>query len=445
MKNELATLKKLAKYFDKPLYVVGGAVRNTILGLPTDDIDLAAAISPEEVFCALEGSPFKVSHTSRKLFTLSIRGDGKKYEFTSFRVDSYDRGHTPTESKLTDDIATDAKRRDFTMNAIYYDITNGEYVDPLGGIADAKKGIIRTVVQPQEVFSQDGLRLMRLARQAAELDMEIAPDTLASAQSNAALIKDIAAERVRDELMRIIAADSKYDKPNAHVKGLLLLDKIGVLDFILPELVRCKGVKQRRDYHIYDVFNHILKAYEHAQQRVRLAAIFHDLAKPISINPDGSMRGHDIKGQQLAREVMNRLAFSNADIEFVVRLVALHMYDLKCDAKESTLRAFIQQNHDIIDDLAALKEADYLASGVKTGECVSAIRLTELYKKMKSEGVPLSIKDLKVGGADLIQLGIPEKSRGIALKRLLKAASFGGEMLERQKQLEYITKNKRSF
>lgn len=445
MKNELAALKKLAGYFEKPLYVVGGAVRNEILGLPGGDIDLAAAVSPEEVFSALEGSEFKVSLTSKKLFTLSIRYNGQKYEFTSFRVDSYDKGHTPYESKMTSDLVADAKRRDFTMNAIYFDIKNGGYVDPLGGIADAKIGIIKTVVSAKEVFSQDGLRLMRLARQAAELDMEISEDTFNSAKENAALIKDIASETIRDEFMRIVAADGMYGKEKAHLKGLLLLDKLGVLDYILPELIRCKGVKQRRDYHLYDVFNHILKAYEYAPQRVRLAAIFHDLAKPISINPNGSMRGHDIKGQELAKEVMNRLTFSNAETDFVVRLVGLHMYDLKCDAKESTLRAFIQDNHDIIDDLVALKRADYQASGVKTGDCVSATRLEELYKKMKQEGVPLCIKDLKVGGEDLILLGIPEKSRGIALKRLLKAASFGGEMLLREKQLEYIIKNKKSF
>ena len=171
-------------------------------------------------------------------------------------------------------------------------------------------------------------------------------------------------------------------KRRGHVKGLKYLEKLGLLPFILPELVKCKGIKQRRDYHKYDVYGHVTKAYELAPPHIRLAALFHDIAKPLCIREDGSMKGHDIKGQEVARQIMGRLRYSNDEINKTVRLVKLHMYDLKCDKESGELKSFVQENHDIIQDLIALKRADYAASGNLKGDCLCAARLEKIYQEM---------------------------------------------------------------
>lgn len=443
MNKELfGELKRLSSYFLQPLYVVGGTVRNCLLGYEIDDIDLAAPTSPEEVFTVLKGTEFTVSETSKKLFTLSIRSDNYKYEFTSFRKDSYEKGvHRPYATVMTTSLEDDAKRRDFTMNAIYYDITKEKIFDPLKGQEAIEKRIIATVDVPQKVFSEDGLRLMRLARQAGELGMEIEEKTLEEARKNAHLIKDIAPERIRDEFNKIVFADIKYGVKKAHLKAFRLLDSIGVLQYILPELCFGKGMKQRKDFHIYDVFEHSLKAFEIAPKEVRLGALFHDIGKPACILEIGSMKGHDKKGEEIVRAIMTRLRYSNAEKSFVARLVKLHMYDLNCQAKEATLRGFVQENADIIENLITLKKVDYEASGVLTNECQSATKLETIYNAMKEEKIPLAIKDLKVKGKDLIELCIPEEKRGIVLKSLLKATIFGGDMLKRENQLLFLKKN----
>ncbi len=438
-KELLQALDELCQYFDEPIYMVGGAVRNYLMGYAIDDVDLSANISPDKIKEALVNSEFQVKDGSKKLFTLLISKDKYCFEFTSFRIDSYKEGfHRPYECKLVADIKLDALRRDFSINAIYYDIRNRQFVDPLSGMEDIQKRIIRTVSTPQQVFSQDGLRLMRLSRIAAELDLDIETETFNSAKLNAYLIKDIVPERVRDELNKIIIADSKYGKRTAHLKGLLLLEKLGVLNYILPELMRCKGIKQRSDYHKYDVYNHSLKAFEVAPSKVRLAALFHDIGKPHSIHDDGSMTGHDKVSAELTREIMKRLRYAQKDINFTVKLISLHMYDLKCQAKQSTVRKFIQENIDIIDSLIQLKKADYIASGKTQNKSNSGQRLQEELDLMKKENIPFSIKDLKVTGADLISLSIAEEKRGIVLKDLLKATVVGGDILKRECQLRFI-------
>lgn len=442
----IKALIELSGYFDKPLYIVGGAIRNYHMGLKITDIDLAAAISPQEVIERLKDSPFKASLTSKKLFTLKIEHKDKYFEFTSFRKDTYTGGkHTPDQSSLTDDILIDAKRRDFTVNAVYYDILKDEFVDPLGGIDDLNNRIIRTVDLPERVFSQDGLRLMRLARQAAEMGLDIDKTVMDAAKENVYLIKDIAIERIRDEFDRIITADRKYNIPNAHIRGLKLLEKIGLLSYILPELEKGKGLSQRKDYHKYDVYTHILKCFEYSQAEIRLAALLHDIAKPFCVQNDGSMKGHDREGKRMAENILNRLKYPKRTISEVKKLVYLHMYDLKTNTKDSTIRRFIQENFDILDKLIALKQADHKAGGIMGEESPSAARLKEVFEKMKAEGIPFTSKDLKVDGKDLIELDIPAHKRSLALKSLLNAAIYGKDLLTREGQLKYLSRNKKSF
>lgn len=434
------TLKELSALLPDPVYIVGGYVRDALLNLNCYDIDICGASTPGTVFSALENSPFSVKTTSAKMMTLKIKKGDEEYEYTTFRKESYVIGHAPETVEATDDIAEDAKRRDYKANAVYYDVKNETLVDPLKGLDDIKNKVLSTTREPEKVFSEDGLRLMRLARFAGQLGFSVEAETLCAAKENAQLIKDIAPERIRDELDKILVADTVHGIEDGHIKALKILDETGVLEYILPEITLGKGMKQRADFHKYDVFNHILETVRFARSDVRLAALMHDVAKPYCFARTGRYRGHDVEGERLAREVMTRLRYPKRTIERVSRLVKLHMYDLKCEAKESTLRKFVQENVGILDELLALKEADSKGSGMPEAKNPTAARIRSVYEDMVREGVPFSIKDLKVGGNDLDSL--PEAKRGSVLKEILVECAVNPQMNDRKKQLDYIRRVK---
>lgn len=214
-----------------PLYVTGGAVRDCLAGLKcAADWDLAAPVSAETFEKAACKCGFTVQSVYKHTGTVNVSKEGVKIEFTSFRSDKYRRGeHAPCDVVFTDDIETDAKRRDFKCNAVYYEIARGEFVDPLGGIRDIRDKIISTTREADEVFSEDGLRLMRLARQAAQLGFTPDFPTLFGAKFNAALIGKISVERIFSELMLILHADEKYGIPYAQYNGLKVLQSTDVL------------------------------------------------------------------------------------------------------------------------------------------------------------------------------------------------------------------------
>ncbi|HKL73454.1 MAG TPA: CCA tRNA nucleotidyltransferase [Clostridia bacterium] len=434
-----ATLLKLSKLLPNPLYIVGGYVRDNLLGFNSYDIDICGKDTPDIVFDCLKGTGFKVKTTSEKLMTLKIIGNGEEYEYTTFRKESYQKGHSPQKVEPTDSIIEDAKRRDFKVNAIYYDIASDKLCDPLDGLRDLEKKVLSTACDPQKVFGEDGLRLMRLARFSGELGFTAEAETLNAAKEYASLIKDIAPERIRDELDKILVADTCHNVEFGHIKAINLLDEIDVLDIILPEITLGKGMMQRADFHKYDVFGHIIETVRFASPNIRLAALLHDVAKPYCFIKSGKYRGHDIEGERIARDILTRLHYSNKIIAQVCRLVRLHMYDLKNEAKPNTLRLFIQENVDILDYLIALKEADFKGSGMNTDKAPSASRLKEVYNVMCKENVPFAIKDLQVRGEDLE--GIPREKRSMLLKTILReSALLGSELISREQQLAYIQK-----
>lgn len=442
------SLFSLAELIDCPLYAVGGCVRNSLLNLPTGDVDICAKLLPDEVIARLTGSKFGAVPVNARLGTLKIyvRGDSKDYfEYTTFREDSYPASgaHSPEGVFFTDDILADARRRDFKANAVYYDVGAEQIVDVLGGVADIEAKVLSATRSPDEVFGEDGLRIMRLARLAAELGFTPEQRTMEAAKRHAALLADISAERKMKELFKVMSADSKYPQlgiKDAHVKGIRLLDEIGALPYVLPSLASTKGFPQRTKYHNLDVFNHSIAVYGYAPERVRLAALLHDVGKPRSVKEIGTMKAHAAIGKELVRRDLGKrgLACSNAEIARTAALVEWHMYDLKCDAAEEEVRLFIVKHSGLIADLAALKRADILASAMPDGGSPSADRLEKLLGAMKEDGTPFSIKELLVDGNDMINLGIEDKKRGTLIKALLEDAVKNPALRTREAQLEYL-------
>lgn len=451
MKNKLnLPLVNFLSSFSTPVYLVGGFVRNFLIDKSagdnaySTDIDLAAPISDEDFLYALnEAGGEEVGHYKRT-HTVVFKLGGQKCEFTSFRKEVYAKGgcHTPESTEFTSDILEDAKRRDFKCNAVYYDVKNGEFVDPLGGIKDIENKVLDTVVSPEEVFSHDGLRLMRLARFAGELGFTPTKRVLSKAKNCADNILDISPERILSELQQILVADKKhaFSPSDAHYISLKILDETRVLDRILPELTLGRGMAQRADYHNYDVLEHSLKAVKYAHPSVRFAALFHDIGKPACMLKNGKYHGHDLAGVDIAREVFNRLRVSEKLKSETLFLIKFHMLDIKLDVREVKLRKFIVKNHRLIDELLYLKTADYKGSQDRLDESSTVIRWKKLIKVMQKDGTPFCEKDLAVTTRDLIGMGVTGREIGKAMGELMDFAVENPDKNDRESLIKIAEK-----
>ena len=435
-------LKALAAALDAPLYVVGGSVRDFLAGHLTDraDWDLASPASEEALARAAEEAGFLVRAVYRNTGTVKLTdNEGVGYEFTRFRSDKYVRGiHTPSEITFTTDIALDARRRDFCANAVYYDVAAGRYVDPLGGIPDIRTKILRTVAPAEKVFGEDGLRLLRLARLAAQTGFSPDNACLAGAKLNRALIRDIAPERIFTELELTLHADEKAGGADAPYRGLCLLRETGVLAEIMPELAAGDHMTQRADFHNYDVLEHSFRCVRYAPENIRWTALLHDVGKPFCFTRDGNFHAHPEEGARLTEEILSRLKAPKKFTERTARLVALHMRDFNLAMKESKVRREIQTNYDLLPELFALRQADFSACKDDRSPAPGVVKWQRILGQMRAEGVPFALKELAVNGADLTALGIGGERVGEILRGLLAYCAQDGTRNTREKLLRHV-------
>ena len=412
------------------LYAVGGLVRNSLLGLPVYDIDICSAMTPDKVIDLLRRRGYTVVPKGIAFGMVEVHIGACRFEHTTFRSDSYGEGgaHRPSSVRYSDSPAEDAFRRDFTVNALYYDILGGQLADPTGGLADLENKLIRTTSKdPEFVLADDGLRLMRLVRFAAELGFSIEPASLEAAKKLVSNLSDISAERIRDELDKILLCDVKYGEPSAEkvYRGLALLNEIGAIEVILPELYLGSGMRQKPNFHRYDVLEHCLHTAAEAKPTLpmRLSGLLHDVGKPPVKLRTGRMHGHDTEGAEIAREILHRLHYDNATIDSVVFTIRHHMYDLNNTAKDCTLRrTFVRWGYERSLDIADIRTADVHGSGIISGRVASAERWRKTLETMKEEGVPFTEKELRCNGLDIIHwLNIPPGPEIAEIKRKLIA------------------------
>ncbi len=413
-------LKELFADCNSKVYMVGGYVRNAIAGLGCTDIDLAGP----EVSTALKlpkGATAKI--VNFRLGTAIISYKGKKYEYTPFRMEKYAQGggHTPIEVKFTSDLYADALRRDFTVNSIYYDIKTNEIIDPFNGILDINNKLIRSH-DPEKIFSSDGLRILRLVRIAAETGFKIDSLTASSAMEKLDYLADISAERKAGELMRILQADRKYGVENAHYRGLKLCAKLGIFKYLLPCVAETEGVEQNPKYHKFDVLEHTLRCVKHAPVNVRLAALMHDVGKPVSLKLYGNMHGHERLSALITQNALGQrgLKFPTAVVEETARLCQNHMYDLNGQTSESKVKIFVARNFDIIDKLVELIKADGIATGMDYDVADTEHRFTRIKNELIANFAPLKIADLKISGDVLVQIGFSGERIGEILDEMLR-------------------------
>lgn len=400
------------------IYIVGGYVRNALCGYKCTDIDIAGPMPAQALKLPPRATMTMVNH---RMGTAQIVLDDIKLEYTPFRVEVYNPGgeHTPSQVYFTDDINADASRRDFTCNAIYYDVKRDEIIDPLGGVKDCEARLLRGC--HKRVFESDGLRLLRLVRLAAQLGFKIEGETAMSAKANGAMLDDITTERKRAELDKILYADTVNGIENAHYRGLRLLKQLDLWKHFIPEIAECDGLAQPAAFHKYDVMEHSFQCvrYVAPMTNLRLAALLHDVGKAYSYKNFGNFHGHEKCSEIQARVILNRLRYPKDIIEQVCRLCALHMYDMRGDTRGAKVRVFVAKNYDILEKLVALIRADRLATGMTSAEAVAEPhRFERVMEQMVGENAPILKRSLKITGKDLSDMGFEGEAISYALEFL---------------------------
>ena len=416
-------------------YLVGGAVRDMLCGREVQDFDIATDALPQEVAKIFR----RVIPTGIKHGTVTVLFKGTRFEVTTFRIDDeYRDGRRPESVTFSPSIEEDLSRRDFTINAMAYDLRENHLLDPHGGRRDLKAGIIRAIGDPLKRFQEDGLRPIRACRFAAQLGFSIEERTFACIPRSIDTVRQVSAERVREELIRILEAP----KPSI---GLDLLNDCGILRLIIPELVACQEVSQGQ-LHRYDLYHHLLYACDTAPREnlvVRLAALLHDLGKPQTMerSPDGTLHfhRHEDLSARLTEKILRRLRFPNQIIKQVSHLVAQHMFHYEDNWSDAAVRRFVARiGLENIPDLLSVRRADQLAMVGERFVSTSLIALEKRIEEVLAKDSALSLKDLAVNGDDIKQeLGVSGGPKiGIILRWLLESVLDDPEQNERKGLLE---------
>ncbi len=402
-------------------FLVGGCVRDLLMeNQPANgpkDWDITTNAKPNEIIPLFEKTIYKNMFGTVGVCipkdTEETDAEEKKYhivEVTPYRIESkYKDFRHPEEIKFSDKIEDDLKRRDFTMNALAYNIRKGQLIDLYKGQADIKDKVIRAVDDPNERFNEDALRMLRAIRFSSQLDFAVSYETMQAIINNAPLIENISKERIRDEFIEII------ESPKSAV-GIGILSKLNLLKYIIPELEMGIGCIQG-GAHVFDVFEHCLQALEHSTNKgwpieIRLASLFHDIGKPYSkrlpVSKKGfppkkpTFYGHEVVGARITKKIMERLKFPNKMTDFVVSMVRNHMFFSDTDQITlSAVRRIVQKvGKEHIWELMDVRESDRV--GMKKKEAPYRLRK---YHAMIEEVLhdPISVGQLKINGETMIK------------------------------------------
>jgi poly(A) polymerase/tRNA nucleotidyltransferase (CCA-adding enzyme) len=435
VKNIIESLKK--KGFEA--YIVGGCVRDFLLGKEPQDWDITTNAKPEEI-----QKIFPNSFYENKFLTVTVKTENKKdmpaqagnlseIEITTYRFEAkYSDKRHPDEIKYADKLEDDLSRRDFTINALAMDLSPTNFsegeekrkksfksevknkklvgdekikvVDLFEGKKDLKNKIIRTVGNPEERFSEDALRMLRAVRFATTLNFTIEEETAKAIKKNSFWLEAVSQERIKDEFLKIIMSE----KP---VSGIELLRELKLLKYVLPELLDGYGVSQNK-HHIYDCYQHSLKALEYSAKKnfniyVRIASLLHDIGKPktkVGQGENATFYNHEVVGAKITFQILNRLKFSKKDIEKITKLVRFHLFYYNVDeVGESSVRRLVRNvGIENIEELLQVRYADRIGSGVPKAEPYKLRHLKYLIEKVSQD--PISAKMLKIDGNEIIKI-----------------------------------------
>lgn len=406
--KEVTVVAETLEHAGYEAYLVGGCVRDLLLGKTPKDWDITTNARPEEI-----ESAFPETYQNNEFGTVGVVNEEtedetlKVIEITPYRVEgTYSDKRRPDEVVFSTKIEDDLKRRDFTINAIAYRPLNGDLIDLFEGKEDMYHQRIRAVGIATERFSEDALRMMRAVRLAVELDFMIESETIGAIQTNATNLAHISKERIRDEFIRVIASKNP-------MQGIIFFEKLGLLEYIAPDLLRGIGVEQNQA-HSFDVYEHLLRTMQHGADQdwsfdIRLSGLFHDISKPETRRwseekQDWTFYGHEVVGARVTKRALKDLKFPRETVERITKLVRWHMFFSDPDLVTlSAVRRMIRNvGEENIWDLLRLRICDRIGSGRPKAQ---PFRFRK-YKAMVEEALrdPISVKMLKMNGDRILTL-----------------------------------------
>ncbi len=414
-------------------YAVGGCVRDSVMGLTPKDWDICSSARPEELTEVFGDE--RVIKTGLRHGTLTVLLD-RPYEITSFRVDGEYLDHRHPEGvTFTDDITLDLSRRDFTINAIAYNPSEG-FIDPFGGAADIKNGIIRAVGDPEARFEEDALRIMRGLRFCCVTGFSIDESTAKAMKAKAPLLKNISAERVASELVRAITEGKVYPA---------FEEFSDIICTVIPLFRPCIGFEQDTPHHVYDVYGHILRAvdnYSGGDPAVKLALLFHDISKPQCRKIYGGQshfKGHSVQSSKTAGEIMRRLKMSRRTIASVTSLIKFH--DVRLTGGIAQMRKLVSvlgaENMGRVLDIMyadALAQSEYM----RREKLALLDKGRENLRLITEGGLCCSLGELELKGNHLKEAGLKGKRINAALRYALNGVMNGSVPNERDALSDYV-------
>lgn len=411
-------------------HVVGGCVRDSLMGIEPHDWDICTSATPDEMKLCFAG--LRVIETGLQHGTLTVMVENEPFEVTTYREDGeYQDNRHPKKVLFVRSLKEDLSRRDFTINAMAYNEQDG-LVDPYGGTSDLEKKLIRCVGAPDTRFDEDALRLIRALRFAAVFGFNIEPATGESIHKSKELLKKIAVERIGSEFGKLLCGQG--------VEGVLRAYS-DVIAVFIPEIVPMIGFRQNNPYHCYDVWEHTIISIASAANNpiVRLTMLLHDIAKPVSFTKDeagiGHFYGHPSRSAEMAEAILKRLRYDNATTETVKILVLYHDVDLHSNSGY-VKRLMNQLGIEKLMLLLDVKLADYRAQNPDhlPERELALTKFRDVFDSVLDEAQCFSMKDLAVNGRDLIGAGIPQGTRiGAILRELLDMVI--NDVIENEKEV----------
>jgi tRNA nucleotidyltransferase (CCA-adding enzyme) len=415
--EEVRAICRRLKERGRKAYIVGGCVRDLLIGKEASDWDVTTDAKPPELVAIFP----RVIPTGIQHGTVTVLMNGKPFEVTTFRGEgAYSDGRRPDTVEFVSDITADLARRDFTINAIALDPDDGHVVDPFDGRKDIERRVIRAVGTPIDRFREDGLRVLRAARFTATLEFDLDPTTEQAIAPSLDVYKKVSQERVRDEWVKAM-------KARVPSRAFDVMRTSGILGVSCPEMLEGVGMEQNK-WHTYDVWRHGMECLDACagDPILRIAAMLHDVGKPRSRafsdkTHDWTFYDHDRIGAEIADPICQRLRFSNDERARIVHLVRNHLFHYTSEWTDATVRRFIQRvGKERLEDLWALNEADVRAKGKSEPPDLTALAsLKDHTARVIAAGHALSTRDLAIDGHDVMkELGV---APGPAIGKLLKA------------------------
>ena len=427
-------------------WAVGGCIRDSVLNRKPGDWDITTNAKPAEVKSIFK----RTVDTGIQHGTVTVLIKDKSFEVTTYRLDGkYEDSRHPSEVTFTADLVEDLKRRDFTINAMAYNSRAG-LVDAFGGVEDIKKRLIRAVGSPGERFKEDALRIMRAVRFSASLDFDIEEKTFEAIKKETGNLKKISAERIREELVKLIAS--------SHPEKLLTLSECGITSVILPEFDRELATEQNNQHHQYSVGIHTIEAMKYSvtfddeltyDERVvlRLTMLLHDMGKPAlkTTDEDGvdHFKGHSAESVRLAGDILKRLKFDNATINRVTRLVKYHDHR-KESSPANVRRTIVAVGKDLMPLWFKVRRCDIMGQStyIREEKLKEIDSFEKVYRQVLRDGDCLSIAELKLNGNDLMENGVPAGRKvGQTLSAMLDAVLEDPSLNTREGLLGFLKDN----